>query len=98
MLDSIIDYMLSFVPGWDCHGLPIEQKALSELSTKQTDLTPLEIRQRARQCAMEAVKIQEAQFKSWSIMGDWENRYLTLHPDYEARQLRVFRDMLNRGK
>jgi isoleucyl-tRNA synthetase len=61
-------------------------------------LTPMEIRKRARQCALEAVEQQKEQFRHWSVMGDWKNSYLTLDPAYEARQLRIFGQMVNKGR
>ncbi|RKP27445.1 tRNA synthetases class I-domain-containing protein [Syncephalis pseudoplumigaleata] len=85
-------YRINYVPGWDCHGLPIEQKALA--NADRSKLTPMQIRARARTCALEAVEKQKEQFRSWSILGDWDRSYLTLTPDYEARQVRVFGQMV----
>ena len=69
----------SYVPGWDCHGLPIELKALTALGKRnRQDLTPLRIREVARQFALEAVDKQKESFRSWNILGDWENAYKTL--------------------
>ncbi|RKP09434.1 isoleucyl-tRNA synthetase [Thamnocephalis sphaerospora] len=91
-------YRVSYIPGWDCHGLPIEQKVLGQMRAEQRDaLSPLDIRERARKCAMDAVELQRTQFRSWAIMGDWENSYLTLKPDYEARQLKIFQEMVRKG-
>ncbi|XP_072546113.1 isoleucine--tRNA ligase, mitochondrial isoform X1 [Salminus brasiliensis] len=84
-----------YVPGWDCHGLPIELKALGELQTK--DLTPLQIRQKAREFAEAAIARQRAAFQRWGVMADWENCYYTFNGQYEAAQLRVFEDMHSKG-
>ncbi|KAF4084477.1 hypothetical protein AMELA_G00129100 [Ameiurus melas] len=86
---------VSYVPGWDCHGLPIELKALGELNT--THLSPLQIRQKAREFAESAVASQRAAFERWGVMADWENCYYTFNGPYEAAQLRVFQDMHGKG-
>uniref|UniRef100_A0AAR2LUJ9 isoleucine--tRNA ligase n=1 Tax=Pygocentrus nattereri TaxID=42514 RepID=A0AAR2LUJ9_PYGNA len=84
-----------YVPGWDCHGLPIELKALGELQTKE--LTPLQIRQKAREFAEGAIARQRAAFQRWGVMADWQNCYYTFNGQYEAAQLRVFEDMHSKG-
>ncbi|XP_066527411.1 isoleucine--tRNA ligase, mitochondrial isoform X2 [Hoplias malabaricus] len=84
-----------YVPGWDCHGLPIEMKALGELPTN--DLTPLQIRQKAREFAEGAISCQRAAFQRWGVMADWQNCYYTFNGHYEAAQLRVFEDMHSKG-
>ncbi|KAI8057052.1 tRNA synthetases class I-domain-containing protein [Syncephalis plumigaleata] len=85
-------YRINYRPGWDCHGLPIEQKAIA--AGDRNKLTPMQIRDRARKCALDVVEQQKEQFRSWSILGDWDHSYLTLTPDYEARQLQVFGEMV----
>ncbi|OBZ83347.1 Isoleucine--tRNA ligase [Choanephora cucurbitarum] len=87
-------------PGWDCHGLPIELKALEQIRKKgkeATALSPTEIRKIAREKALSEVEKQMASFKSWGVMGDWDDPYLTLSNDYEIRQLRVLTDMIKNG-
>ena len=89
-----------FRPGWDCHGLPIELKALQSAMKSIGDskpMTPLQIRKHSKETALVAVNAQREQFKSWAIMADWENPYLTLSRKYEAAQLEIFRDMFKRG-
>ncbi|KAJ2908526.1 isoleucine-tRNA ligase [Coemansia aciculifera] len=87
-----------YFPGFDTHGLPIEQKALAALKGRDQDsLNPMEIRKLARDFAMKAVASQTKGFKEYAIMGDWSNRYLTLDPEYEASQLEVFKEMVVRG-
>ncbi|KAI2654361.1 Isoleucine--tRNA ligase, mitochondrial [Labeo rohita] len=75
-----------YVPGWDCHGLPIELKALGDLGTNE--LTPLQIRQKARKFAERAISRQRAAFQRWGVMADWENCYYTFDGKYEAAQLK----------
>ncbi|NXH37936.1 SYIM protein, partial [Dicaeum eximium] len=89
-------YKVHYVPGWDCHGLPIELKALSEVKGVE-NLSPMEIRQRARAFAEKAIEKQKSAFIRWGIMADWANCYLTFDPKYEANQLRVFYKMYDKG-
>ncbi|XP_061599104.1 isoleucine--tRNA ligase, mitochondrial isoform X2 [Cololabis saira] len=80
-----------YVPGWDCHGLPIELKALGELGT--SGLSPLQIRQKAREFAEAAIARQRAAFQRWGVMADWDKCYYTFDGTYEAAQLKVFQEM-----
>ncbi|KAM9707648.1 isoleucine--tRNA ligase, mitochondrial isoform 2-T2 [Menidia menidia] len=84
-----------YVPGWDCHGLPIELKALGELGT--SGLSPLQIRQKAREFAEKAIARQKAAFQRWGVMADWEQCYQTFDGTYEAAQLKVFQEMHSKG-
>ena len=80
-----------YVPGWDCHGLPIELKVLQSIPAKErAGLTPAGIRARARDFALATVADQASQFRRYGVFGDWDAPYLTLQPAYEAAQLRVF--------
>ncbi len=82
-----------FVPGWDCHGLPIEFKVVKE----SRGLAPAEIRRRAEEFARSYIDIQRRQFKRLGVLGDWENPYLTLAPGYEAEVLRAFAIFVEKG-
>ncbi|GAA5795050.1 hypothetical protein HPULCUR_000401 [Helicostylum pulchrum] len=84
-------------PGWDCHGLPIELKALEHIRRKGDDLSPVDIRKIAKAKALSEVDKQMTAFKSWGVMGDWDKPYLTLNSGYEIRQLRVLIDMIKNG-
>src|SRR2546429_5125204 len=75
-----------YVPGWDCHGLPIEYKVVKE----SRDLSPLEVRKRCDAFARKYVDLQREQFKRLGVFGDWANPYLTMDPKYEAEILRAF--------
>ncbi|RGB24611.1 tRNA synthetases class I-domain-containing protein [Rhizophagus diaphanus] len=94
-------YKVNYIPGWDCHGLPIELKALKELGgVDKSSLTSLQIRDVAKKSALEALEIQRKEFISWGIMGDWKNPYRTLlflDKEYEVRQLQVFHNMMKKG-
>jgi len=87
-----------FVPGWDCHGLPIELKVLQSLSSEERKgLTPIDLRHRAHAYALEQVEGQKAGFQRWGIWADWEAPYLTLQKGYEAAQIGVFGQMVLAG-
>ncbi|OPJ72259.1 isoleucine--tRNA ligase, mitochondrial [Patagioenas fasciata monilis] len=89
-------YKVHYVPGWDCHGLPIELKALSEVRGAE-NLSPMEIRQKAREFSERAIEKQKSAFIRWGVMADWDNCYRTSDPKYEANQLRVFYKMYDKG-
>ncbi|KAG8624999.1 hypothetical protein KVT40_006750 [Elsinoe batatas] len=88
-------------PGWDCHGLPIELKALRAGTGKDQKEIPqvdaMEVRRRARKLAEETVREQVEAFRSWGVMGEWEAPYLTMERGFEVRQLRVWREMVCKG-
>lgn len=87
-----------FVPGWDCHGLPIELKVLQAMNQEQRQsLTPIKLRKKAAAYARKQVEQQMAGFKRWGIWADWDHPYLTLQKDYEAAQIDVFGTMALKG-
>ena len=87
-----------YVPGWDCHGLPIELKVLQTMKSKERQgLTPIMLRERAATFAKETVEKQSASFQRYGVIGDFDNPYLTLLPEYEAAQIRVFGEMYKQG-
>lgn len=87
-----------YVPGWDCHGLPIELKVLQNMkSAERQNLTPLQLRQKAKEFALATVNDQRESFKRYGVWGDWDNPYLTLKPEYEAAQIGVFGQMFLKG-
>ena len=87
-----------YVPGWDCHGLPIELKVLQSMDTEQRKaLTPIKLRKKAAAYARKQVDGQMQGFQRWGIWADWEQPYLTLQKTYEAAQIRVFGEMLLKG-
>ncbi|MGK7944013.1 MAG: isoleucine--tRNA ligase [Microcystaceae cyanobacterium] len=91
-------YKVRYVPGWDCHGLPIELKVLQSMKSKERQgLTPLKLRQKARDFAVETQQKQAEGFKRYGVWGDWEHPYLTLTPEYEAAQIGVFGQMALKG-
>lgn len=91
-------YRLEFRPGWDCHGLPIELKALHDGSDDAaTGGSAMEIRSKAFKFARRAIKEQKREFQKWGCLGDWENPYLTMDRKYEADQIGVFFEMYQKG-
>ncbi len=87
-----------YVPGWDCHGLPIELKVLQNLNAEQrAALTPIKLRWKARDFALKTMDQQRKGFKRFGVWGEWEHPYLTLQPEYEAAQIEVFGQMVLKG-
>ena len=96
-------YYAPYVPGWDCHGLPIELKVDQKLGKKKREMTKSEVRKECRTYAKEWVDIQSDEFRRLGIFGDWQHPYLTMTTDYEAataRELARFaeRDGLYKGR
>ena len=91
-------YKVRYVPGWDCHGLPIELKVLQNIEeTDRANLTPIKLRKKAAKFAQKTIDTQRKGFKRYGVWGDWENPYLTLKPSYEAAQIGVFGEMALKG-
>lgn len=103
--DFIIKYLTlqgrqaPYVPGWDCHGLPIEFKVVQEMRKHgQTALgDPVAIRQACEAYARKFIDLQRRQFQRTGVLGDWDNPYLTLSPQYEADELCMFADLVEQG-
>ncbi|KZT55211.1 isoleucyl-tRNA synthetase [Calocera cornea HHB12733] len=93
----LIGKRVHYMPGWDCHGLPIENKVLKSLKAAPNTLPPNEVRAASRQLASEQIAIQRGEFKKMHIMTDWseDHTYRTYDEEYEIRQLKLFRDMVN---
>lgn len=90
---SMAGYECPYIPGWDCHGLPIEFKVVKE----SRGLEPAEIRRRSEAFAREFIDIQRNSFKRLGVFGDWDHPYLTLDPEYEADIIRVFATLVDKG-
>ena len=87
----------AYVPGWDCHGLPVEHQLLKELGMHKTQISQVEFRKKAHDYAMRFVEIQKEQFKRLGIFGDWEHPYLTLAHEYEEAIVRSLADLVRQG-
>jgi isoleucyl-tRNA synthetase len=87
-----------YVPGWDCHGLPIEFKVSQEMrKAGDTASDPATIRNACEAYARKYIDLQRQQFRRLGVLGDWENPYLTLNKEYEAEELRMFADIVDKG-
>lgn len=93
---SMMGFRAPYVPGWDTHGLPIEQQ-LKKAGVDRKALSVAEFREMCRQYALEQVDKQRKDFKRLGVAGEWDNPYLTLKPEYEAQQIRVFGKMVEKG-
>ena len=90
-------YKAPYIPGFDTHGLPIELKALSSVGDKKKDISKLGLRQICEKFATEHIDIMSDQFKRLGVIGDFEHPYLTLKPEFEARQIEIFGEMAKKG-
>jgi isoleucyl-tRNA synthetase len=94
---TMAGYHVPYVPGWDCHGLPIEHQVLKELGEKKKDLDTSSIRKLCRDYAEKYYKIQREEFQRLGVLGDWQRPYLTMDPAYEATILLEFGKFVERG-
>ncbi len=86
-----------YVPGYDGHGLPIENAVVKNIKGGRNALTPVELRAKCREFAHKNLKGQESEFKRLGVLGDWAHPYLTINPEFEAEQIRVFGEMYKKG-
>lgn len=93
---SMSGFHAPYIPGWDTHGLPIEQ-ALTKKKVDRKKMTVAEFRRLCAEYAMQQINNQRTQFKQLGVRGDWDNPYITLTKDYEAAQIKVFGEMAERG-
>ncbi|MDR2780018.1 MAG: isoleucine--tRNA ligase [Synergistaceae bacterium] len=90
-------YYAPYVPGYDTHGMPIEHKVLKDAGIKAESIDPVKLREKCEEHALKYVKIQTEEFKRLGVMGEWEKPYITLKPHYEAAQMNVLAEMVERG-
>ncbi|KAJ5063925.1 isoleucyl-tRNA synthetase-like protein [Bipolaris maydis] len=88
---------VSYIPGWDCHGLPIEIKALQAQKKDAAQTDAVSVREAARELAAKTIEEQKSGFREWAVMGEWENAYQTMERGFELRQLEVFKVMFEKG-
>ncbi|MBF0715855.1 isoleucine--tRNA ligase [Gemelliphila palaticanis] len=89
-------YLSNFVPGWDTHGLPIEQVLVNN-GVDRKSMPANKFRNKCKDYALKQIDKQRADFKKLGVIGDWENPYITLDPRFEAEQIRVFKTMVSKG-
>ena len=94
---SMKGHYAPYVPGWDCHGLPVEHQLLKELKISKHEIDKVKFRKKAYDYAMKFVKIQAKEFKRLGIFGDWDNPYLTLTKEYESDILCALADLHQKG-
>ncbi|MDE1377849.1 isoleucine--tRNA ligase [Bacillus licheniformis] len=94
---SMSGYHAPYVPGWDTHGLPIETALTKNKKVKRKEMTVAEFRKLCEEYAWQQIEGQKAQFKRLGVRGDWENPYVTLKPEFEAQQIKVFGEMAKKG-
>jgi isoleucyl-tRNA synthetase len=94
---TMMGYDAPYVPGYDCHGLPIELYVDRKLGAKKANMSPVSIRRACREHAAQALKNQTRDFKRLGILGDWDNPYLTMSNHYEAETARMFARFVERG-
>ncbi len=94
---TMMGYDSPYVPGWDCHGMPIEHKVMDQQPDSGKHLSRTEIRRKCREYASEYVEIQREEFKRLGVFGDWERPYLTMSTDYESGIIRAFGDLVEGG-
>ena len=90
-------YYAPYIPGWDTHGLPIEQALTNNKKVNRKEKTVAEFRELCKEYALEQVEGQKTQFKRLGVLGDWDNPYITLQKEYEAQQILVFGKMVKEG-
>lgn len=90
-------YNVDFIPGWDCHGLPIEHKVLKELGDEAKDLSKIKIRNKCKSYADKYVKMQSKQMMRLGTLADYDHPYLSMTPDFEAGVLEVFLELQKKG-
>lgn len=90
-------YKIDFRPGWDCHGLPIELKALQKSSDNSKNLDPIKIRSLCKEFALEAIGRQKKSMRKWGILADYSRPLLTIDPEFEANELNVLAEMVDKN-
>jgi isoleucyl-tRNA synthetase len=94
---SMSGHSVNLIPGWDCHGLPVEHQLIKNLKLKKSQIEPLDFRKKAKEYALKYVDIQREEFKRLGCMANWDKPYLTLNHDYEATTLRSLAELVKRG-
>ena len=94
---NMTGFQAPYVPGWDTHGLPIESAILKDKKIKRDELSDAEFRDKCKEFALNFVDIQRSEFQRLGVIGDWENPYLTLKPEFEAKQIQIFGKMAEKG-
>lgn len=94
---NMAGFQAPHIPGWDTHGLPIERQAIKKIGIDKANISPLEFRKQCKDFALSYVENQKAQMRRLGIMSDFDHPYLTLHKEFEAKQIDIFGDMAKKG-
>jgi isoleucyl-tRNA synthetase len=94
---SMMGFKSPYVPGWDCHGLPIELQVTRELGDEANRMPKIQIRKRCREYADKYIHVQMDEFKRLGVFGDYDNPYLTMSADYEAKIVEIFGNIFEKG-
>ncbi|MCI8593879.1 MAG: isoleucine--tRNA ligase [Oscillospiraceae bacterium] len=94
---NMTGYCAPYVPGWDTHGLPIESAVLKDKKVKRNEMTTAQFRDKCREYATQYIDKMTGQFQRLGVLGEWENPYITLLPEFEAKQIEVFGKMAEKG-
>ncbi len=94
---NMTGFCAPYVPGWDTHGLPIETAVLKDKKVKREDMTVPEFRDKCKEFATQYIGKMTGQFQRLGVLGEWENPYITLLPEFEAKQIEVFGKMAEKG-
>ncbi|MBU1044891.1 MAG: isoleucine--tRNA ligase [Candidatus Omnitrophica bacterium] len=94
---TLSGFSTPYIPGWDCHGLPIEHQLFKNLGKSKDEVGQIEFREKAHDFAMKYVDIQKDEFKRLGVFADWDNPYITLLPEYEAGIIRSFGKLVGKG-
>ncbi|HIT32583.1 MAG TPA: isoleucine--tRNA ligase [Candidatus Enterenecus stercoripullorum] len=94
---NMTGFQAPYVPGWDTHGLPIESAILKDKKIRRDELSDAQFRDKCKEFALNFVDIQRSEFQRLGVIGDWDNPYLTLKPEFEAKQIEIFGKMAEKG-
>ena len=94
---NMTGFQAPYVPGWDTHGLPIESAVLKDKKIKRDEMTTAEFRDKCKEFALGYIEKMTGQFQRLGVVGDWDNPYITLKPEFEAKQIQVFGEMAKKG-
>ena len=94
---TMMGYLSPYIPGWDCHGLPIEIRVDQLLGARKKEMSVIDIREECRKYALKFIDIQREEFRRLGVFGDWKNPYLTMNPGYEADILRFLAEFFASG-
>ena len=94
---TMAGYQTPYTPGWDTHGLPIEQRAIKALGLNRKETSVTEFREKCKEFALGFVETQKGEFQRLGVRADWDEPYITLMPEYEAVQIGIFGDMAQKG-